>query len=44
MILAICCTWARIKRVISVDDWFLGMILALAEIGMETGLLMVVML
>lgn len=39
MILAICVTWARVKRVISADDWFFGCILALVEIMLEIGVL-----
>jgi len=39
MILGICATWARCKRVISSDDWFYAIILGFIEILIELAIL-----
>lgn len=44
MVFAICCTWARTKRVISADDWFYGMSLAAFELVFEIGAALVAVL
>lgn len=44
MIIAICSTWARVKHVISADDWFFVMMVAAFEILFELSLLVVVAL
>lgn len=41
MILAICTTWARTKRVITADDWFYGMCLGVFELIAEISALVV---
>lgn len=40
MIIAVCATWARVKQVITQDAWVTGMLLAVAELMIEFGLIL----
>lgn len=44
MILGICATWARCKKIINSDDWFYTMILGFVEIMIELGVLVWVLM